>query len=206
MSFEAHALLEPSRWVRRFATVIPPGQVLDLAAGRGRHVALLAGLGHEVLAADRDGDALAAVAGPGVATLTWDFETARNAWPFARGRFAGVVIANYLHRPLWPHILASLAPGGVLIVETFAQGNAEFGKPSNPDFLLAPGELLAAMQQHAPSGHAMRVLAYEDGHTTAPKPAMVQRICAVKVALGRAGTQLAPAQVSLDGWQALNKV
>lgn len=206
MSFEAHALLEPSRWVRRFATIIPQGQVLDLACGKGRHVPLLTGLGHEVLAADRDGEALASVAGPGVATLTWDFEAPRNAWPFARERFAGVVITNYLHRPLWPHILASLMPGGVLIVETFAQGNAAFGKPSNPDFLLAPGELLTAMQQHAPSGHAMRVVGYEDGYTTSPKPAMIQRICAVKIALARGGTLLAPGQVSLDGWQALNKV
>lgn len=103
-----------------------------------------------------------------------DLETGQaEAWPFPPNRFAAIVVTNYLHRPLFPRILDSLAPNGVLLYETFAQGNEQFGKPSNPDFLLMPGELL----QHA---RFLRVIAFEDGYVEHPKPAMVQRICAIK--------------------------
>jgi SAM-dependent methyltransferase len=176
----SHALTElPSPWVARVAPLIPQGEVLDLACGGGRHSRLLAALGHRVLAVDRDAVALERVAADGIATLKIDLENEAapdRGWPFEAGRFSGIVVTNYLHRPLFPHILDSLAPNGVLIYETFAQGNERFGKPSNPDFLLSPGELLDVLRLHP--RHRLRVLAFEDGYVDLPKPAMVQRICA----------------------------
>jgi hypothetical protein len=133
-----------------------------------------------VLAVDRDPAALTRASGPGIVTLPADLEAPADTGtpsPFEPGRFAGIVVTNYLHRPLFPHILASLSAGGVLIYETFARGNARFGKPSNPDFLLAPGELLQLVQGQP----LWRVIAYEDGYVSTPKPAMVQRICALKL-------------------------
>jgi SAM-dependent methyltransferase len=167
--------------VARFAPLIAPGEVLDLACGGGRHARLLADAGHQVLAVDRDAVALERAAGNGISTLQLDLENdagGRVGWPFEAGRFAGIVVTNYLYRPLFPHILSSLASGGVLIYETFAQGNERFGKPSNPDFLLAPAELLKVVQDDG-SARALRVIAFEDGYVQSPKPAMVQRICAV---------------------------
>jgi SAM-dependent methyltransferase len=177
-SHVSHAEIDrPSAWVQRFAALIPSGEVLDVACGSGRHSRLLAALDHPVLAVDRSAESLALAAGEGIATLQHDLEVADEGarWPFAAERFAGVVVTNYLFRPLLNAIVASLAPNGVLIYETFAAGNAQFGKPSNPDFLLAHGELLALAQQHA-----LHVLAYEDGYSETPKPAMVQRLCAIK--------------------------
>lgn len=168
------AIDQPSAWVARFAPLIPPGAALDLACGGGRHARLLAARGLRVTALDRDPQALAAAAGEGVVTLAHDLEAEGSAWPFAAGRFQGIVVTNYLHRPLFGAIAAALAPDGVLVYETFAQGNEVFGKPSNPDFLLAPGELLGL----AASG-GLRVLAYEDGVVMQPKPARVQRLCAL---------------------------
>lgn len=152
---------------------MPAGEVLDLACGSGRHAHHLAALGHPVIALDRDAEALALAAGPGITTVQADLEEDGAAWPFAPGRFAGIVVTNYLHRPLMAHIAASLRPDGVLIYETFAAGNEAFGKPSNPAFLLARGELLAHARQAG-----LAVLAFEDGYLAAPKPAMVQRVCA----------------------------
>jgi SAM-dependent methyltransferase len=163
----------PSMWVRRFAAAVPPGEVLDLACGSGRHARLFASLGHPVLAVDRDQQALASSAGPSIATLEIDLEQEGARWPFDAGRFAGIVVTNYLHRPLMRDLVNSLAPGGLLIYETFALGNEAFGKPSNPAFLLRPGELLEIAAQGG-----LTVLAYEDGVVNAPKPARVQRLCA----------------------------
>ncbi len=167
----------PSRWVARFAPLIPAGEALDLACGGGRHSRLLASLGHEVLAVDRDPAALAACAGDRITPLNFDLERDgaehEDGWPLQPSRFAGIVVTNYLHRPLMPALLASLMPGGVLIYETFALGNGQFGKPSNPAFLLSPGELL----QLASCVPGLRVIAYEDGHVSEPAPAMIQRIC-----------------------------
>ena len=163
-----------SSWVQRYAPLIPGGEVLDLACGSGRHARHLAALGHAVLAVDRDAAALAAAAGPDITVSEIDLEADGAAWPFGPRRFAGIVVTNYLHRPLVDAMLASLAPGGMLIYETFADGNAQFGKPSNPAFLLQPGELLEWAARHG-----LRVIAYEDGVLAPPKPAMVQRICAV---------------------------
>lgn len=180
-----HANLPPSPWVSRFAPLARPGEALDLACGSGRHARLLAARGLRVLAVDRNRDSLAAAAGPGVATLECDLEREGAPWPFAAGRFAAIVVTNYLHRPLFPHLAASLRPDGVLIYETFAQGNAVYGKPSNPDFLLAPGELLAMA-----AAHGLRVLAYEDGHVESPQPAQVQRLCAAGPAFAKTEARL----------------
>jgi SAM-dependent methyltransferase len=147
--------------------------VLDLASGSGRNARYLAALGHRILAVDRDAEALAALAGTaGVETRVADLEN--SAWPLGERRFDAVVVTNYLHRPLFPSILAAIAGNGVLIYETFASGNERFGKPSNPDFLLRPGELLDVV------AGKFRVVAYEDLQVGEPRPAMVQRICAVR--------------------------
>ena len=176
-----------SPWVRRYAPLIPGGAVLDLACGAGRHSRHLASLGHSVVAVDRDPEALALAAGPDITTSAIDLEEEGAAWPFGAARFAGIVVTNYLHRPLTAAMIASLAPDGVLIHETFAEGNAQFGKPSNPDFLLRPGELLDWAR-----GHGLRVVAFEEGVVDAPKTAMVQRICAVKPDFPRVAALLPP--------------
>ncbi len=171
--------LPASSWVARFAPLARPGEALDLACGNGRHTRLLAAQGLQVLALDRNPAALAASAGEGVMTMDYDLEAEGALWPLETGRFAAIVVTNYLHRPLFAHIAASLRPDGILIYETFAQGNEMYGKPSNPAFLLAPGELLALAHDHG-----LRVMAYEDGHVTRPHPARVQRLCAVGPAFG----------------------
>lgn len=172
----------PSAWVERFAPLIPSGEVLDLACGGGRHSRLLAGFGHVVLAVDRDQQALEASAGEGIKVQQLDLEREGMTWPFEADRFAGIVVTNYLHRPLFPYLFRSLAPNGVLIYETFAQGNEHFGKPSNPQFLLAPSELLKMVGNE--TDHDLHILAFEDGYTATPKPAMVQRICVLKAVSG----------------------
>ena len=166
---------EPSAWVQRWASLVPAGgPVLDVACGGGRHARFFAALGHTVDAVDRNPDAIKALkAVSGIAPLCADIEG--GVWPYAGRRFAAVVVANYLHRPLFPLLLAALAPGGLLIYETFAVGNEAYGRPSNPDFLLQPGELLRVAA-------GTRILAYEDVHVEQPKPAMVQRICAMGIA------------------------
>jgi SAM-dependent methyltransferase len=186
------ALPQPSPWVARFAPLIPDGEVLDLACGSGRHARHLAMLGHPVLAVDRDPAALQAVmAGQGVDskvhTETCDLEVAGFAWPFGSARFSGIVVTNYLHRPLMEVLVASMKPDGVLIYETFSDGNAQFGKPSNPDFLLKTGELLALAQRHG-----LQVLAYEEGVLGKPAAAMVQRLCACGPGFSKEARVLAP--------------
>lgn len=167
-----HDALAPSSWVCRFARLIAAGgAVLDLACGQGRHARHLAGLGYRVEAVDRDRAALAALAGvDGVATHCADVEGA--SWPYGTDCFDGIVVANYLYRPRMPDLLAALRPGGVLIYETFALGNEKLGRPSNPEFLLRPGELLQWVQG------SLAVLAFEQGRVESPKPAVIQRICA----------------------------
>ena len=187
----AHApLAAPSPWVERFAPLMPAGEVLDLACGSGRHVRLLAALGHPVLAVDRDPQALAASASAGVTTAQHDLENGAP-WPYPGREFAGIVVTNYLHRPLFATLFAALAPGGVLVYETFAAGNGRFGKPSNPDFLLQPGELLEQVRLF---GAGLRIVAYEDGTISQPKPAMIQRICVVRPRLGEQDGQGWPLQ------------
>ena len=171
---DPHGIDRPSAWVMRHAPGIPAGgEVLDLACGSGRHVRYLAALGLRVLAVDIDLSNLGpAAALPGVTALQADLEG--SAWPLARRTFAAVVVTNYLHRPLLPCLVDAIAPRGLLIYETFAAGNERFGKPSNPRFLLQPGELLEAVRGR------LRVLAYEDLIVNAPRRAAVQRICAAR--------------------------
>jgi SAM-dependent methyltransferase len=169
----------PSPWVRRFLPLIPAGgRVLDLAAGQGRHTRLLRANGYQVVAVDRDGAALrAAFAGDAaVSIVEADLEDG-GPWRLGQG-FDGIVVTNYLHRPLLPALVGALAPGGVLIYETFMIGNARFGRPSNPDFLLRQGELVAAFIDR------LTIVAFEQGIVAAPRPAALQRITAVKGAVG----------------------
>jgi len=166
---------EPSPWVRRWAPRIPPGKVLDLASGPGRHARLLLELGFDVVAVDRDPQDI-----PGCRFKQADLEDG-GPWPFPGERFQGIVATNYLHRPLFPHLLGALAPGGVLIYETFMLGNERYGRPSNPEFLLGPGELLQILRGQV-------ILGFEEGFCAAsshgPKPSMIQRVCAAKGANG----------------------
>ncbi len=169
-----HGGSAPSPWVVRFAPLVPGrARVLDLACGTGRHARLFAARGCRVLAADRDGVALSALEGiPGVETACVDLET--GTWPFPGETFDAIVVANYLHRPLFPFLLAALAPGGVLVYETVARGHEVFGRPSNPDFLLEPGELLRWVEGR------LAVVAYEEGRVDdGSRTAVVERIAAV---------------------------
>ena len=164
-----------SDWILRWAHLVAPGgRVLDLACGHGRHARFFAGRGHRVVACDRDPDALASLAdAQGVETHRADLEDG-SPWPFPEGGFAAIVVANYLHRPLFPAIAAALSQGGVLIYETFASGNERYGKPSNPAFLLRQNELLEAF------GGELVAIAFEQGCLRHGKAALIQRLCAVR--------------------------
>ena len=168
------AVVNASPWVKRFASLIPKnGLVLDLACGTGRHAIYLAEQGLAVLAVDQDVSILEKQHQPLIKAKALDLEL--EVWPLEDHHFCGIVVTNYLYRPHLDRLPAMLMTGGVLIYETFAQGNAQFGKPSNPNFLLNSGELLSLA-----SRHGMKVVAYEDIYTDEPKPAMVQRLCALK--------------------------
>lgn len=162
--------MTPSPWIVTWAGLISPGAtVLDLAAGGGRHTAYLAGRGHRVTAVDRDASAL--VPSDTVEVLAADLEDG-SPWPLDGRRFGAIVVTNYLHRPLFPVLFAALQPGGILLYETFMEGNERFGKPSRPDFLLKDGELLDLVRGR------FSVTAYEARMISQPKIAMVQRIAA----------------------------
>ena len=168
----AQAEREPSAWVVRFAPLIAAsGAVLDVACGRGRHARWLAGRGLRVTVIDRDREALDACGAH--EAIHADLEADEAGWPLAGRVFDAVIVTNYLHRPLFPALLGALSPGGVLLYETFAIGNARFGKPANPDFLLEPGELLRRVA-------GLDVVAFEDGLVDVPRPASVQRLCAIR--------------------------
>jgi SAM-dependent methyltransferase len=166
----------PSPWVMRFAHLIPRGgSVLDVACGSGRHLRWLAAQGFVVTGVDRDASALAECSGVGE-RIEVDLES--GDWPLGVRRFDAVVVTNYLWRANLPHVVSAVAPGGVLLYETFAVGNERYGRPSNPQFLLRPGELLDAVR-------TLHVLAYEDGLLDAPVQ-RVQRIAAIRPAPGAA--------------------
>jgi SAM-dependent methyltransferase len=170
MTAAHHTGLAPSPWVQRWSHLLSAGaSVLDVACGAGRHVRWFADRGCRVTGVDRDAaglEPLRAIAEVHVA----DIES--GPWPLPGRRFDAVVVTNYLWRELLPTVVASVADGGVLIYETFAAGNETVGKPSNPKFLLQPGELLGAVA-------GLRVVAFEDGFATDPER-FVQRIVAVR--------------------------
>ena len=167
-------VLTPSPWVTRFAPLMrPDGRVLDLACGQGRHARWLAERGWHVEAVDRDANALSMLADcTGVTCRQADLEA--GGWPFHGEAFDGIVVTNYLWRPTLPGLLKLLESGGVLIYETFMVGNERFGKPANPQFLLRSNELLDLVHRR------LRVIAFEQGEVISPRPAMIQRICAVR--------------------------
>jgi SAM-dependent methyltransferase len=162
----------PSAWVRRWADLVERGPVLDVACGAGRHARLFAGRGLEVVAIDREAQQIS-----GVRFVQADLEGA--PWPFGTERFAAIVVTNYLHRPLFAQLEAALAEEGVLLYETFMVGNEKYGRPTNPAFLLQPGELLQGFRGLTP-------IAFEQGYVEAPKPAMIQRLCARRGQIGSA--------------------
>lgn len=165
-----HGTELPSDWVRRWSALAPPGStVLDVACGAGRHLRWMHEHGHPTVGVDRSADAVAACAAWGDIHCA-DIED--GPWPFAGRQFGAVIVTNYLWRPLLPTLVNSVAPGGVLIYETFARGNETVGRPARADFLLQPGELLAACA-------ALRTVAYEDGFVDSPAR-FVQRIAAVR--------------------------
>jgi len=166
-----HNQAEPSAWVTRWASSIPAGaEVLDFACGSGRHARWLAMAGFRVLALDRDAQALGGLAGiANIHTLQADVED--GIWPLAGQRFDAVVVTNYLHRPRFGELLECVKPGGILIYETFMQGNERFGRPSNPDFLLTPGELKQRLAGQ------FEMLGFEEGEVAVPRPAVIQRVC-----------------------------
>ena len=166
---------QPSGWVAKHLRLVRAGgTILDLACGQGRHTRPAAEQGYSVVALDRNAEALAMLSGlSGVETLEHDLETDDMVWPFEEMQFDGIIVSNYLHRPVFPQILSSLADGGVLIYETFASGNEAFGKPSRPAFLLKEGELLELTRD-------LTITAFEQGRTSHPSPAVRQRICAIR--------------------------
>jgi SAM-dependent methyltransferase len=160
--------------VERFASLIAgPGVVLDLACGHGRHARMLHRRGYRVVAADLDVSGLGDLGSvTGIEIMGVDLETGR--WPFGERQFAGIIVANYLHRPHFPHMIAALEPSGVLLVDTFGEGNERYGRPRNPAFLLQPLELWEAF------GRSLQIVAWEHVREEQPRPAIRQRLCAVK--------------------------
>ena len=172
MTIDLHPGLLASAWVQRWSHLLPVGaSVLDVACGSGRHARWFAQQGCHVTGIDRDASALAGLASV-AHTIVADIENA--PWPLAGRRFDAVVVTHYLWRDLLPTLIDSLTDGGMLLYETFSVGNASVGKPSNPDFLLRPGELLQAAR-------GLRVVAFEEGFLSAPER-FVQRIAAVREA------------------------
>ena len=169
------SLTEPSAWVRRFADLVPEGGlVLDLACGFGRHGRLFLERGHRVVLLDKDIVGVAPLAADEhVELYAADLEDGRP-WPLGNRMFDGVVVTNYLHRPLLSTLVRAVAPGGALIYETFARGNEVFGKPRNPDHLLQREELLIATRPE------LRVVAFEDIVEQEPTPRVIQRVAAVR--------------------------
>ena len=166
-----HDIAAPSAWIVRWAPLITQGTVLDVACGSGRHADFFLSKNLKVVAVDRQAQII-----PGARFVQADLENG-NPWPLPGERFEGVVVTNYLNRPLFPRLIESLAPGGVLLYETFMLGNERFGRPSNPEFLLRPGELREAFA-------GLTVKGFEEGEVTQPKPAIIQRLCAVQAGKG----------------------
>ncbi len=165
----------PPPWVTRFGRLVPDGgTVLDLACGGGRNGRWFLARGMQVTFLDRDTEGLSDLSEvPAAEIVRADLETG-GPFPLAGRRFDCVVVTNYLWRGILGDILACVTPGGLLIYETFGVGNAAYGRPRNPDFLLAPGELADEVRAD------FDILGYEHGSRTRPSPAVIQRIAAIK--------------------------
>ncbi|TND01065.1 MAG: tehB [Rhodocyclaceae bacterium] len=173
MAFEMSGITSP--WVQRFLPLIKAGgAVLDLGCGHGRHSLLLAERGYRVEAVDRDAEAVAEIRAKAPAIVTRIADLEGGPWPYRGRKFDGIVVTNYLFRPLLPMLLDALDMDGVLIYETFMVGNERFGKPSNPAFLLRPDELLDLVRPR------LTVVAFEQGEVAVPRPAVMQRLCATR--------------------------
>ena len=163
-------LSAPSDWVERWTLDLPPGtSVLDVACGSGRHVRWLAARGLQVTGVDRDVQAVEPLRNLANIVVA-DIEN--SPWPLKGLTFDVVIVTNYLWRPLLPTLAACVRAGGRLIYETFALGQERLGRPSRPEFLLEPGELLRAFPD-------LQVVAYEDGLKQAPER-RIQRLYAVQ--------------------------
>jgi SAM-dependent methyltransferase len=164
---------EPSSWVNRFMGGIREGgDILDVACGAGRHLRLALERGHRVTGIDRDVSQLEDLAERrDVSLIEADLETG-HPFPLREMRYEGVIVTNYLWRPILPEIVGCVADDGVLIYETFAAGHERLGRPCNPDFLLRGNELLEAVLPH------LTVVAFEHGIRPGKKPKIVQRIAA----------------------------
>ncbi len=181
-----------SEWVFRWTGLwAPQARILDVACGQGRHLHALYKRGFRHLTGvDRDAQALAGVA-ERVRTVVADIEN--GPWPLPGEVFDAVIVTNYLWRPLVPTLLDSVAPGGWLVVETFAHGQASVGRPARPEFLLQPGELLTWV-----AAPPWRVVAFEDGFEGDGQVGRyVQRLAAVREAVP-ASTVIAPPRYVLD--------
>lgn len=170
-----HEGLSPSNWVKRCSELLRPrSTVLDLACGSGRHAHYLAGKGHKVTALDKSPEALSKISSS-IGIHTHEFDLELDSWPYSERKFDAIVVTNYLYRPIFQNIVDALSPSGILIYETFMSGNERFGRPSNPDFLLRPNELIDVTHKK------LQILLYESGRVSEPSPALIQRICAVSV-------------------------
>ena len=170
---ESRPSLTPSRWVVRFSNLVRSGgQVLDLAAGAGRHAQWFLSSERSVVALDRDLSALDWLRHPLLEKVEADLEDSET-WPLGERTFDAVVVTNYLWRGIFDDLIGAVRHDGVLIYETFAEGNERYGRPQRPEFLLQPGELLAKVSPR------LEIVAYEHGFSDYPSPRVVQRICAI---------------------------
>ena len=159
-------------WIEQNMALVPAaGLLLDLACGRGRHTEFALQQGISVLAVDRDISSISAQS-PRLETLSYDLEA--GSWPFPANFFDGILVCNYLHRPLMPYLRSSLRAGGVLIYTTFMEGNEAYGKPSNPDYLLRENELRETF------GLGFTELRFAQGPVNNPATAVRQSICVRK--------------------------
>ena len=163
-----------NRWINQYLSQIPAaGLVLDVASGCGRHAELALQHGYRVIALDRD---ISGITRRGANLECLQFDLEAGSWPFPPALFDGMLVCNYLYRPLMSHLGTALKPGGVLLYTTFMQGNQAYGRPSNPDYLLRPNELQESFKQ------GFTEIAFEQGFTNNPAAGVRQSICVRKQA------------------------